>query len=322
MLLTGLKVKLQDKEQSGGDKSALYELNNFLDMLQIDVTDTFYKNHYLERIFNGEFSQSINSIYQASEEGSLSVEIDEHQNQVVFKGNKLFHDKTSVEHYKHQGAIYLDNPFVLDELSYNSGVLRSRYAKLPLNHLNYLKSLLVITWLEENLFNHYLYNNKCKEIFSDVVKGDVKVKSNRVVYEGEREGVTIPVQNLATGMKSFSILKMLIESGILSKQDVLILDEPEVHLHPSWQLRYAELIVLISIEFNLKVLVTSHSPYFVEALELYAKKHKIEQRVHYYQAQSPEKRNTLKDVTDNLPKLYEEFAEPFVQLEELRDIYD
>lgn len=37
----------------------------------------------------------------------------------------------------------------------------------------------------------------------------------------------------------------LLEGGVLRKKDILILDEPEIHLHSEWQIIYAELIVVL-----------------------------------------------------------------------------
>ena len=48
------------------------------------------------------------------------------------------------------------------------------------------------------------------------------------------------------------------------------LDEPEIHLHPAWQVIFAELIVLIQKEFNMHILLNTHSPYFLNAIEIYA----------------------------------------------------
>ena len=41
--------------------------------------------------------------------------------------------------------------------------------------------------------------------------------------------------------------------------NVLILDEPEVSLHPMWQNAFAEIIVLHAKEMNVNILLTTHS---------------------------------------------------------------
>lgn len=55
-------------------------------------------------------------------------------------------------------------------------------------------------------------------------------------------GKPLSVHNLSTGIKSFAILKILLEKGCLKDKDVLILDEPEIHLHPQWQIVYIQFV--------------------------------------------------------------------------------
>ena len=76
--------------------------------------------------------------------------------------------------------------------------------------------------------------------------------------------------NLSMGLKAFVLLRMMVEREILSDQDVLILDEPEIHLHPEWQVAYAKAIVQLQQAFHLTVLVTTHSPFFVNALQRFS----------------------------------------------------
>lgn len=42
----------------------------------------------------------------------------------------------------------------------------------------------------------------------------------------------IDVASLSTGLKAFVILKQLLINGNVQDKDVIVLDEPEIHLHP------------------------------------------------------------------------------------------
>ncbi|WP_438316113.1 AAA family ATPase [Sporosarcina sp. FA9] len=306
-------------------KSAFYEIDRFLRVLNIDVTSLNYKTSYLERVFKDEFSNSINSLYnkQLPSEITATWEKSSH-NKIVFNDNILNKDETHIEHFKNLGAIYIDNPFVLDDVSpsrfyrFNS----FQFTRNSLDHSTQLRNLLPTLLKEVTLFDEFVNMGRFDDILSEVIKGTIKFDGKGIQFEENKTGSAYPVNNLATGIKSFSLIKSLIESGELSRNDILILDEPEVHLHPSWQLKYAELIVLLSLELNIKILVTSHSPYFVEAIELYSKKHKINKLVNYYQTVRNPNGNTLKDVTNDLPLLHADFANPFIHLEKLRDEYD
>lgn len=81
------------------------------------------------------------------------------------------------------------------------------------------------------------------------------------------------LDNLSQGLKAMALLQVAFLNGAIWDDDVLILDEPEIHLHPEWQIKYAEFIVMLQKEFNLTVLLTSHSPDFIQAIRLFSKKH-------------------------------------------------
>ena len=59
----------------------------------------------------------------------------------------------------------------------------------------------------------------------------------------------IDVASLSTGLKAFVILKQLLINGNVQDKDVIVLDEPEIHLHPEWQLLYSEIIVIGNLIF-------------------------------------------------------------------------
>ena len=112
---------------------------------------------------------------------------------------------------------------------------------------------------------------------------------------------------------------MMLEEGILKEKYILVLDEPEIHLHPKWQLLYAEIIVLIQKLFNVYIVITTHSPYFLEAIELFTKKHCIDGKTNYYLSDIDKKENysTINLVNDRISEIYYKMAAPIKHLEEL-----
>jgi predicted ATP-dependent endonuclease of OLD family len=73
------------------------------------------------------------------------------------------------------------------------------------------------------------------------------------------------------GIKGFGLIQLLLKNNQLNSRTLLIIDEPEIHLHPNWQVLYAEILVLLSKKLEIPILLTSHSPYFIEALKLFRK---------------------------------------------------
>ena len=153
-----------------------------------------------------------------------------------------------------------------------------------------------------------------------VVDGDITNDQMTGEFYLQLNGYNEPValSNLSTGMKSFVILKMLLEKGSLSEKDVVILDEPEIHLHPQWQIAYAELLVLLQKQFDLSVVVTTHSPYFVDAINLFSCKYATDSSVNYYISSVDNNRVNMKNVTDNIEEIYKKMVSPIEALDTLR----
>lgn len=127
------------------------------------------------------------------------------------------------------------------------------------------------------------------------------------------------LNSLSTGLKSFVILKQLLLNDQLKEKDVIVLDEPEIHLHPEWQMKYAEIIVCLQKEFDFSIIVTTHSSHFMEALELYSKKYGISDKSHYYLARNYENGTRFEDVTENTGIIYKKMVEPSLSLDILRE---
>lgn len=118
-----------------------------------------------------------------------------------------------------------------------------------------------------------------KKLNDDEVTFD---RNDGYVIKRKEFAAKLMLSNASMGTKSIALIRILVESGILKRGDLLVLDEPEIHLHPEWQLIYAELVVLLRKELGVYVLLTTHSPDFTQAIRVYSKKHGITDEVSAY----------------------------------------
>ena len=88
-------------------------------------------------------------------------------------------------------------------------------------------------------------------------------------------------------------------------------------MHPEWQLIFAELIVLLQKAFNLHILIATHSPYFIGAIDAYSKKHGTIDRGRYYFAQMEDKELVLDDVTKRIATIYDSLSRPYQEIENI-----
>lgn len=271
----------------------------------------------ISRYFNNVFYSQIQPLTAEKDKKTvLSLDIKEKQEKLFFDNNECreLQDNIKITHK----AIYIDNPFVVDELS------KYRYdAASPMNEL--LVELL--TSPQDGVMDGVIETVRAKEKLNDIYKtlqnvidGDIVLNAGNDEYYLKKSDFSEPISihNLSTGMKSFVILKMLLEKGGLKEKDVVILDEPEIHLHPQWQIAYAELIVLLQKYFDLSVVVTTHSPYFVDAINLFSCKYKTDSKVNYYLSSNIENEVTIDCVTENIDLIYKKMASPIQILDTLR----
>ena len=130
----------------------------------------------------------------------------------------------------------------------------------------------------------------------------------------QKNGTHLNTINTAIGVRSFGILDILNRVGVINPSSMLIIDEPETHLHPEWQLKYAQLLVELACA-DIPVLVTSHSPYMIEALRFWAAAQKILSRTHFYLAEKQDNPFCdMKELKGNLEPVFEALARPLHQL--------
>ena len=90
-------------------------------------------------------------------------------------------------------------------------------------------------------------------------------RNGRWMYH-RSDGSSFELDECATGIKSLAILNILHSKGWLDAETLLIIDEPEAHLHPQWIVEYARMLLLLSKRLRVRVVITSHSPDMVNAI--------------------------------------------------------
>ena len=127
-------------------------------------------------------------------------------------------------------------------------------------------------------------------------------------------------QNVSTGVKAMAVLEYAVRTGALRKNDVLVLDEPEINLHPEWQIVYARTLVLLQKTYQLKILITTHSPYFLRAIECFSDLYGVMDLLNVYSvSRNSERKHIIEDVMQSeygMSGLYEKLSAPFDQLQE------
>lgn len=129
-------------------------------------------------------------------------------------------------------------------------------------------------------------------------------------YEANNEK-EIRLQQAASGIKCLAILELLYKNNSLNKDTLLVIDGPEVHLHPNLIVDYARLLILLQKNLGLTIFVASHNPDFVSAVRYISKKEKCEKGLSFYVAKKVEKSSSniydFKDLGDNIEDIFSSF---------------
>ncbi len=294
-------------------------------VLDIPEEQTFIR--VLENTLKQEFSSKVMNFHHSHDIGKIALQIKNKTLQMYIKNNKITQAKNLLE--LQTQAIYLDDPFVLDELELKSQGLFGEQMQYSdsVTHRGHLKNLLKAEITSQNVetaMKQIVADTKLKKILTkinsvcdfDMKKADDALADSFVFLEGTHQ---LSAENISTGLKTFIILKRLLYTGYLEENGLIILDEPEVHLHPQWQILFAEIIVLLQKEFGMHILLTTHSPYFLRAIEVYSAKYHIADKCKYYLADIKNGDAFFEDVTTQTNKIYKKLVLPFENLQ--RTIY-
>ena len=311
-----LLVQYDEGKIESFDENTIAEtVSRIKDVLNVSGID-FLKS-VLERKLDAEFNEQVCNIF-SGDDGEIQLQIKDKIITVSVENEGSVAIQNPGDVSLHTEVVYIDDPFVLDDPS----MFYRRIPSASADHRYHLRKKLFWPDTEANVFDEIIAKDKLNSIYekiSSVCSGDI-IRSKRSVLGYQRKGSdkVLNVRNLSTGLKTFVILKMLLTSGAIERNGTIILDEPEIHLHPEWQLLFAELIVLIQKEFGVHVLLNTHSPYFLNAIEVYTVKYGVDDKCKYYLAFSKDDISNIEDVTDNIEAIYSKLARPLQDLENER----
>lgn len=166
--------------------------------------------------------------------------------------------------------------------------------------------------LPDNVYSPFI--QKAQTLTDNITGGHFyfdNAKRNMYWKKGEQNYAPV---NVASGIKAFGVLQMLLETQALDESKILIWDEPENHLHPEWQIKFASVLVELA-KAGIPILISSHSPYFIQAVRYFADKLSMNDFVNYYLAEETEDELcVLEDVTDDLNRIFMKLAQPMNEI--------
>lgn len=286
-------------------------IDNIMDTLFTD--DETMLNYIVSQTFKNEFNDQVKNLSNFDNVGKVNLKIKDNYLNITFdKDGKL---KIGNPILISKKVVYIDDPYIIDKID------QSRFNDIsPIEFLDHRDDLFDLI-KDEKSPESILIDESLSKISKHISKAsniDVYHNHSGYYYMSSNKGEKIDIKNASTGLKTFIIIKMLLENGSLQKNGTIVLDEPETHLHPDWQIIFAELIVLLNKYLGMHILINSHSPYFVRAIEVYSSKHEVADKCKYYLAYDDENPGLaeVKDVSDSVNEIYSTLSSAFDILEQ------
>jgi ABC-type Mn2+/Zn2+ transport system ATPase subunit len=183
--------------------------------------------------------------------------------------NKIFYKAQNDGIY-----IYYDQETEPDYESFNNGVL---FFRVKQYYLSYSLQPISDNDVIIKFIDHCIYEEKISpsdayealrvylDRLADAFSLGFKFKrltGHKVALFVNQRGEEIPIDDLSTGERQIiSLLLQLYVANI--KNSIILIDEPEFSLHPSWQNKIVGVLQKYANEYNCQAILATHSPHII-----------------------------------------------------------
>lgn len=217
-----------------------------------------------------------------------------------------------------ENIIYIDSPSIFNSNELEEALILE---KQPY-HLRLLSRLMNIDENKEDIYDP-VFNQKLDQFKDEIgalIGGHIFYDDDEEEFKFKKGEEEYSMKNTASGVKQLGIIQRLLSNRALNENSFLIIDEPEVNLHPEWQVKFAKLIVLMIKELDISIFINSHSPQFIEALEVYSAKYELSNETTFYLSKESEsgKFDFKEILRDDLVILYNNLGDPYNEINKIR----
>lgn len=230
----------------------------------------------------------------------------------------LMIDKGNLNSINIDNIIYIDSPSI-----FNANILTEAIIlKKQPYHLRFLSRILKTPKYNDDVYDS-LFNQKLDEFkdkITELLGGFIYYNDEKEEFFFKKDDDEYSMNDTASGVKQLGIIQMLLSNRTLNENSFIIMDEPEVNLHPEWQVKFARILVLMIKELNIKVFINSHSPQFIEALEVYSAKYGLSDETKFYLSKKSESdKFDFEEISrDDLVILYNDLGDHYTTINKVR----
>lgn len=294
---------------------------------RLDMEDEKLKKFILERYFLQAFDGQIGTLFDEYAESLISLTNESGGIQSCsFFGGKV-RDLIADGSWNLQ-MFYLEPRHLLDELpSFEDSGQRPRVRRVQNNRYSVdpdqrWESVLTKTLDRRDM--SFVQAERLAPIVDEldnivsIIHGEIDMKERSLVFKD----VDVPgnnavsIRNIASGVKSIAAIIRGFRNDTIHPGDILIVDEPESNLHPDWQVSFAKFLVLLHARLDMRILLNTHSPYFLKAVEIYSDTLEQVDTCTFYNMTSTDRRQYETDCVTGrrVQEIFKSMSDPFARL--------
>ncbi len=252
--------------------SFIYVVNNrknvVIDNINSSLDSGFKKNYQIT---------NIQSLIRTNQKEKLSISLDKIGNiEIDSKSNINFSfDEKGIQKVQNvENIIFFDSPVYIKirkalEKSKNSffnflNVDDDKYLK---GYPEYLEQL--YSFIDKEYIDIPDFSEISQEI-QEIISGKLDITKSGDILYSDNYGNIIPLSLTAMGISNIGLIDLLLRNNVINKGSFLIMDEPEVHLHPNWQVELANILYKIA-KNGANIIIATHSLDLLKAFQVILK---------------------------------------------------
>jgi predicted ATPase len=170
---------------------------------------------------------------------------------------------------KIENIVFFDSPVYIKIRKALESNQRNSFLRLK-DEENYLKGYpeyldKLYSFMDKEYIDVPAFSEISNEI-QNIILGKLDVTKSGDINYTDNQNNTIPLSLTAMGISNIGLIDLLLRNNVINKGSFLIMDEPEVHLHPEWQVFLAEILYKIA-KAGANIIIATHSLDFLKAFE-------------------------------------------------------
>lgn len=113
------------------------------------------------------------------------------------------------------------------------------------------------------------------DLLETALGGEFIFKGDNLSFKDNKSGQEISKNLVSFGMTNLGMIQALLKHNVITQGSFVFIDEPETNLHPDWQVKLME-VLLVLAQAGVNIVITTHSTDLLKALEVNLKKQEIE----------------------------------------------